>query len=323
MRKAVFLNHNKKLYTVKDKEANIALLENILEEEGYAINAFSNVQELLNEINHNQTDKKTKDLDAYNKFFLISANTPSFHKQFFEHFLLTGKWILDILNKLNIAFAFIYKYKYLIVNKVFCEIVELKPEELSDIDVGDMLHVKNRKTLRDYLKDNLKKKQKECFDYVTLTSNNNKIRKGYIYMLDHQIDDEVYTALYGFSDLHHNIETTENITYFKFISYELNTILSNLIYFNQLKPEDFSNTKGNLSKQKTYQRIKKYYSLTPREYDVFYFVAMGFTSHEIAQQLCISKRTVETHRTNILDKTGTKNSIELVRLAFRLNLFDK
>jgi len=274
MRKAVFLNHNNKLYTVKDKEANIALLERILEEEGYTINAFSNVKELLNEINHNQTVNNTKELDAYNKFFLIAANTPSFHKLFFEHFLLTGKWVLDILNKLNIAFAFIYKYKYLIVNKVFCEVVELKPEELSDIEFGDMLHIKNRKKLRDYLNDSLKKKEKESFDHVTLTSYNNKIREGYIYMLNHQIDDEVYTALYGFCDLHHNIETTENITYFKFISYELNTIFSNLIYFNQLKPEDFSNTKENLSKQKTYQRVKKYYGLTPREYDVFYFVAM-------------------------------------------------
>lgn len=325
MKKALFLNHNMNVYTVKDKETNIALLENILEEQGYKIHAFPNVQELINVIKFNKhpKDKLTNDLSIYNTIYLISDNIPSSHKLFFEHFILTGKWVLDILNKLNIAFAFIYKHKYLMANKVFCEIVELNKDELSDIEVGDMLHIKNRRKIRDFLDSRRNKKQKESLDYVTLTSNRNRIREGYIYALNHQIDNEVYTAIYGFCDLSHNIEDRGTITYLKFISYELNTILSNLIYFNQLKEKNFSDTKEKTLEQKNYQRVKQYYNLTPREYDVFYLVARGFTSQEIAQQLCISKRTVETHRTNILDKTGTNNSIELVRLAYRFNLIDE
>ena len=323
MKKALFLDQNKNLYRVRDKESNIALLEKILEEQGYTINTFSNVQDLLTKINHKPVNKNNKEQDIFTNIHLISANIPSFHKSFFEHFILTGKWVLDIFSKYNIAFGFIHKNKYLIINKLLCEIVEMKAEELSQIEVGDMLHIKNRQRIREFLKDSSKKKQKESFDHVTLTSNKNKIREGYIYALNHQIDNELYTAIYGFCDLNHNIEDRKTITYLKFISYELNTILSNLIYFNQLKQEDFLNTKEKLPVQKNYSRIKNYYGLTPREYDVFWFVARGFTSQEIAQQLCISKRTVETHRTNILDKTGTKNSIELVRLAYRLNLFDR
>jgi len=322
MKKTLFLNHNKKIYSVKDNEANMVFLEKVLEEQGYTINNFSNVQEFLNEIDHNKTDKSHKKPDIYHNIHLIPDNLPSFHKSFFEHFVLAGKWVLDIINKLNIAFAFIHKNKYLIVNGVFCEIVELKPDEISELEVGDMLHLQNRRRIREFLNDDFKKNKKENFDHVTLTSNQNKIREGYIYTLDHKIDDEVYTTLYGFSDLHHNVEGRDTITYLKFISYELNTILSSLIYFNQLNKEDFTTTNENLPNQKNYFRVNKYYGLTSREYEVFCFVARGFTSHEIAQQLCISKRTVETHRTSILDKTGTKNSIELVRLAYKFSLID-
>jgi DNA-binding NarL/FixJ family response regulator len=44
-------------------------------------------------------------------------------------------------------------------------------------------------------------------------------------------------------------------------------------------------------------------------------VANGLTNVEIADKLFTSKRTVETHRQNILEKTGAKNTAALVRYA--------
>ena len=53
--------------------------------------------------------------------------------------------------------------------------------------------------------------------------------------------------------------------------------------------------------------------LTPRENEILPLVIAGIPNKEIAKQLGISFRTVETHRTRILLKTGTTNFLELAK----------
>jgi DNA-binding NarL/FixJ family response regulator len=55
--------------------------------------------------------------------------------------------------------------------------------------------------------------------------------------------------------------------------------------------------------------------MTPREIEVLTLLAYGHTNAEIAEKLCISERTVETHRTNIMSKLEFKSRAELVRFA--------
>jgi DNA-binding NarL/FixJ family response regulator len=55
--------------------------------------------------------------------------------------------------------------------------------------------------------------------------------------------------------------------------------------------------------------------LTPSERRVLNQIAMGRTSKEIADDLCISYRTVETHRTNIASKLGVRGSHSLLKFA--------
>jgi len=57
--------------------------------------------------------------------------------------------------------------------------------------------------------------------------------------------------------------------------------------------------------------------LTGRERDVFYLLAQGYTNTEIAQQLFISRRTAETHRSQIMRKLGLHHMVELVFYALR------
>jgi DNA-binding NarL/FixJ family response regulator len=52
--------------------------------------------------------------------------------------------------------------------------------------------------------------------------------------------------------------------------------------------------------------------LSPREKEIVFWSAKGFTCQQIADQLFISKRTVETHRKTIMDKTSCLNFIEVV-----------
>lgn len=59
---------------------------------------------------------------------------------------------------------------------------------------------------------------------------------------------------------------------------------------------------------------------TPRELEVLALVARGLTSAQIAEQLFISKTTVDTHRRNMLAKSRLTNSVELTNLAQSLGL---
>jgi DNA-binding CsgD family transcriptional regulator len=56
-------------------------------------------------------------------------------------------------------------------------------------------------------------------------------------------------------------------------------------------------------------------SLSDRELQIIDLVATGLTNQEIAGKLEISKRTVDNHISNILDKTRTDNRVALVRWA--------
>ena len=60
--------------------------------------------------------------------------------------------------------------------------------------------------------------------------------------------------------------------------------------------------------------------LTHREREILQLVASGLTNQQIADQLFTSKRTVESHRQNLLEKTGVKNTPALVKYAMERGL---
>lgn len=57
------------------------------------------------------------------------------------------------------------------------------------------------------------------------------------------------------------------------------------------------------------------YHLTDREIEIVKLIAGEFSNAEIAKKLCISERTVETHRKNIYRKTSTKTIVGLIKYA--------
>lgn len=57
--------------------------------------------------------------------------------------------------------------------------------------------------------------------------------------------------------------------------------------------------------------------LTDREAEILLYICKGFTNNEIADQLGLSKRTVDKHRENLLLKTQSKNTANLVIYAIK------
>lgn len=65
------------------------------------------------------------------------------------------------------------------------------------------------------------------------------------------------------------------------------------------------------------------YGLTPREMEVLKLVVSGYANKEIADELGISQQTVKHHITNIFDKLGVYNRLELTLFAFHQGLVEK
>ncbi|MGE3541188.1 MAG: response regulator transcription factor [Candidatus Tectimicrobiota bacterium] len=61
--------------------------------------------------------------------------------------------------------------------------------------------------------------------------------------------------------------------------------------------------------------------LTVRQHEVLRLVVAGLTTKEIAQQLQRSVKTIEAHRTQIMQRLGVHNVAELVRRAMEDNLY--
>jgi DNA-binding NarL/FixJ family response regulator len=62
--------------------------------------------------------------------------------------------------------------------------------------------------------------------------------------------------------------------------------------------------------------------LTPREREVVKLIAESYTTREIAEALVISEKTVERHRSNVLEKLGFRDRVALTRYAIRRGLIE-
>jgi len=60
--------------------------------------------------------------------------------------------------------------------------------------------------------------------------------------------------------------------------------------------------------------------LTKREIEVLSLIAQGFSSQEAAQNLVVSKRTVDFHLANVYDKLQVNNRVQAFRAATRMGL---
>lgn len=68
--------------------------------------------------------------------------------------------------------------------------------------------------------------------------------------------------------------------------------------------------------------VSRKVELTPTEIKVVNLVAQGLVNREIAKKLKVSQRTIESHISNMLNKTNLHNRTELARWAMKAHLFD-
>ncbi|MBC6472283.1 MAG: response regulator transcription factor [Hormoscilla sp. GM102CHS1] len=75
-----------------------------------------------------------------------------------------------------------------------------------------------------------------------------------------------------------------------------------------------------ISTEPIFQNVPADVTLTPTELKVVKFVSQGMANREIAEEMNVSQRTVESHVSNMLAKTGLHNRTELARWAMENNM---
>jgi DNA-binding NarL/FixJ family response regulator len=68
--------------------------------------------------------------------------------------------------------------------------------------------------------------------------------------------------------------------------------------------------------------VRGYELLTEREQQVFRLVAQGHSTAQIAEVLCVSAKTVEKHRTSLMNKLGVHDRMELLKYAIKIGVVD-
>ena len=101
----------------------------------------------------------------------------------------------------------------------------------------------------------------------------------------------------------------------------VNSILSGKNYFSgevtQTLIDDMTG-----KKVKSKQRLTVETPLSDREKEILKLIASEYSNPEIAEKLFISVRTVDAHKRNLLDKTGSKNVAGLIMYAVEKGLID-
>lgn len=127
------------------------------------------------------------------------------------------------------------------------------------------------------------------------------------------IDRMIKTGVKGF--------VLKNITPEELIK-AIDTLLNGSNYFSNdiaIKLLNFKNNSPDPRNRLQNSKSKIYNDLSSREVEVLKLVGDAKSNDEIAELLSISKRTVESHKQNLLRKLGVKNTSELIKFAVEMS----
>jgi DNA-binding NarL/FixJ family response regulator len=100
----------------------------------------------------------------------------------------------------------------------------------------------------------------------------------------------------------------------------INSVMNGELFFGKNVQNSIIQNFVNAANNQLFPNSDQLDLLSPREKQILKLVAEGLTNQQIADQLSISIRTVETHKTNILKKLNLKNTVELVKFAIKNNI---
>ncbi len=215
-------------------------------------------------------------------------------------------------------------------------------------DVVDILIIDDHKLVRDGLKIMLESLKKFIhFKIQEAGSGEDALTKIYRRNFDLAIIDYQMPGISGVETIHRILRFKPELKILVLSNYDELSCIQNMIdagakgyVLKNIEPPEMLNAIKAIRSDKTYysndvtikllefadektsQKMHLEKTLTNRQIQVLKMIAMEMTNEEIAQELFVDKRTIDTHRQNLKNKLHVKNTAGLVKAAYKLHLLE-
>ena len=102
----------------------------------------------------------------------------------------------------------------------------------------------------------------------------------------------------------------------------INSVAANVEYFSKSISDTILKSYVNTAKNGSVVSSDSLDNLTNREREILHYVVEGNNNNSIAEQLYISIRTVETHKSSIMRKLNLGNTVDLIKFAIKNKLIE-
>lgn len=306
---------NDTVYYLRDKAYNPEWFEIKARELGYGMIPLDSPEEFINLLKEEQV-KDVSFSQSTEAFIIREHIADKSQRKFLEYLLEYSQWLIKMVNEMGIGLLISDGRYPLILNTTLSRLIKEDPQKLRNHPIRESVVEDQQETfarvlerlanreIQHYQRElPLQTREKELVEVeihgLPLDVNNFRLIVEFISLKDFPAKKQIISSR---EELNHLIR-------------ELHTLLHGLakIIGMQLQPSKPQERKAPHQAKKARQREK--YKLTDREIQILKYIYEGLTSQQIAEKLYISKRTVESHRANILHKTNSKNTADLIRFA--------
>ena len=315
MKSKVFVKKDKKtVYFIEDDEINIHLLKQMLSQKGYEVVNMNHADELFDHIEIEKTEKKKEDIR------LISENIRGEEfREYFTHLQTTIKWLVAILNNFKFGFFISDNKRYLAYNSITKDIFKYTHKDFKNSTITDNLLQTEKPLFQKTIEQIATKEASDFTNDFFIQQKGKLLIKCRLFGFRLNIEGHPFMACYILSSNDHDLDDKNAMALDSLILNELNQILQNITKIQNLNnyPVSGDSKEGILQHLQIKEEKVDYsnFNLSDREFEVLKLIYKGYTNQQIAEKLYISKRTAEFHRSNLLSKTNSRNTADLIRFA--------
>jgi FixJ family two-component response regulator len=300
-----------KIYIIEDKDFSFQSLIKRLKKNGFKVVTFNDAEKFIEKISKKNIDK------GENYLIIVTENQPCTEiTDHFKHLNLTVEWLLTILNKFSIGFYIFNQKNILAYNNIFQRISHSTYQTIQKTEPDFFINFNDREVFQQKTEKCLNKEINSFTMEIKLMEDNKSMFFGYPIT----IEGRSLVAGYFLNQEDHDLNDTETIRSHKLIINELNQAFKQLSKIQGLDKIKTSTKEQIISELSEDQPDYGSLNLSDREYEVLMLIYKGYTNQQIADELYISKRTVDFHRSNLLGKTNSRNTADLIRFALKNNL---
>lgn len=307
---AMILRKDKEIYHLKDSNIDLSRLQNTARETGFKFIEVEDANGLLSVLESKEPNNLPE--NAADKSTLLSDNiNQEYIKKYIHQLHGQLPCLIALMEKLHIGFMISNGALPLIVNPIARNILQADPESIRRHPIESNILEKHKQGFISSLKQLSKREIRQYTDELHLYPPSSNPKAVYFIAKTLDLYSIPLVAEYLIEQPNGNTDQ-KALAYERAIINELHRILLGLVGITAL---NIRRQHAENEQEAAYEGRRARFNLTKREAQILQLIYEGYTSQKIAEKLYISKRTVESHRANILHKANARNTAEMIRFA--------